>query len=353
MAIDTHGNLFGQLGFDSSTAQKESFAKALPVFQPPLPPPLLSSGELIQKAIDASESLLSPNPTRTKGRNPHYSAWRDSFIELESTTSEILEDPVFWKVVIGCKIVQVAAGSHHTLLQTSSGQIWGFGANGYGQLGKHLPIVNTIPSVIIPCFSTPVKKIWAGGDTSAYLTESNFDGLSELYTLGAGIWGQLGNNTFRQIQSTMVPVTDISRLTYYDENSKRMTPISLNSLSMGHTHVAAVIKTSVDNRKNLPHFGFNVFTWGSNHVFQLGNGKRSMSSRPIQPNALPTVKMELADEGVSDSLTPSSSSPKIGLQVFPGIFEDSFSEIDQGKKEAEYIIPPQKIACGHDTTAIY
>ncbi|KGG50034.1 hypothetical protein DI09_92p70 [Mitosporidium daphniae] len=299
MAIDTHSNMFGQLGYDSLKS-KDSDLDALVLFKVPSPAQQLTTGEMIQNAIEASDSLLRPNPKKLKGQEPQRIKWRDSIAELDGSTAERLHRPLFCKVDLGNKIAEIAAGTHHTLLRTASGQVWGFGANGYGQLGKLLGVVNMTPIVVNAPFSTPITGIWAGGDTSAFLTESSPGNLAECYTTGAGMWGQLGNNSFRQCQFEMVPVTDISRLSYYNESTGRISPIALNSLSIGRTHLAATMQTRVDNDGVLPRFGFNVFTWGSNHAFQLGNGKRAMASKPIQPDALPVIQDEFTKDGIQE-----------------------------------------------------
>ncbi|XP_053978763.1 X-linked retinitis pigmentosa GTPase regulator [Hylaeus volcanicus] len=86
----------------------------------------------------------------------------------------------------GAKIVQVAAGSYHSLALTDDGGVFAWGSNLEGQLG--LPdvsgLVNKPTKVHIP---EPVKQISAGYYHSAFLTESGL-----VYVCGESESGKLG-----------------------------------------------------------------------------------------------------------------------------------------------------------------
>lgn len=80
----------------------------------------------------------------------------------------------------GSKIVQIAAGSHHSLALTSDGGVFAWGSNLEGQLG--LPdvsgLVNKPTKVHIP---EPVKQISAGYYHSTFLTgNSLIENIGEL-----------------------------------------------------------------------------------------------------------------------------------------------------------------------------
>ncbi|CAL7951444.1 unnamed protein product [Xylocopa violacea] len=86
----------------------------------------------------------------------------------------------------GSEIVQIAAGSHHSLALTNSGGVFAWGSNLEGQLG--LPDVSGLmnkPTVVhIP---EPVKKIAAGYYHSTFLTESGL-----VFVCGEAESGKLG-----------------------------------------------------------------------------------------------------------------------------------------------------------------
>ncbi|XP_015600373.1 X-linked retinitis pigmentosa GTPase regulator [Cephus cinctus] len=86
----------------------------------------------------------------------------------------------------GPRIVQLAAGSHHSMILTSDGDVMAWGSNLEGQLG--LPgisgLVNKPTKVQIP---EPAKQISAGYYHSAFLTETGL-----LYVCGESESGKIG-----------------------------------------------------------------------------------------------------------------------------------------------------------------
>ncbi|KAK9306232.1 hypothetical protein QLX08_002971 [Tetragonisca angustula] len=101
----------------------------------------------------------------------------------DSTSTPVL---VYDSGLAGSKIVQIAAGSHHSLALTSDGGLFAWGSNLEGQLG--LPdvsgLVNKPTKVHIP---EPVKQISAGYYHSTFLTESGL-----VYVCGESESGKLG-----------------------------------------------------------------------------------------------------------------------------------------------------------------
>jgi alpha-tubulin suppressor-like RCC1 family protein len=90
-------------------------------------------------------------------------------------------------------VVEVAAGLLHTLALTESGQLYSFGANNDGQLGRetvHKPgeWANPTPTLVtLPGQDGPVMQIAAGRTSSFAVTESG-----QLYAFGENRYGQLG-----------------------------------------------------------------------------------------------------------------------------------------------------------------
>nr|XP_033324996.1 X-linked retinitis pigmentosa GTPase regulator-like [Megalopta genalis] len=101
----------------------------------------------------------------------------------DSASSPVL---VYDTGLAGPTIVQIAAGSHHSLALTSDGGVFAWGSNLEGQLG--LPdvsgLVNKPTKVHIP---EPVKQISAGYYHSSFLTESGL-----VYVCGETESGKLG-----------------------------------------------------------------------------------------------------------------------------------------------------------------
>jgi alpha-tubulin suppressor-like RCC1 family protein len=89
----------------------------------------------------------------------------------------------------------VAAGLNHSLVLLSDGSLRTFGSNQYGQLGSRINSGTTTPnptsvSALKPTGATGWKQIAAGGYHSAAI-----DSTGKLYTWGWNYYGQLGNST--------------------------------------------------------------------------------------------------------------------------------------------------------------
>ncbi|KAK0180100.1 hypothetical protein PV327_005776 [Microctonus hyperodae] len=86
----------------------------------------------------------------------------------------------------GPKIIQVAAGSHHSLALISDGSVFAWGSNLEGQLGLSgiSGLVNKPTKIHLP---EPIKQISAGYYHSAFLTESK-----NVYVCGEAESGKLG-----------------------------------------------------------------------------------------------------------------------------------------------------------------
>lgn len=90
-------------------------------------------------------------------------------------------------------VVEVAPGLQHTLVLTESGQLYSFGANTSGQLGRETTPepgkwANPTPALItLPGQDGPVVEIAAGREFSLAVTESG-----QLYSFGNNRFGQLG-----------------------------------------------------------------------------------------------------------------------------------------------------------------
>jgi len=92
-------------------------------------------------------------------------------------------------------VVQIAAGDAHTLALTESGQVYAFGANSSGQLGNTINMDNaeanpTPTPVLLPNGSGKVVEIGAGYSASYALISTG-----RLYAWGWNWYGQLGRWT--------------------------------------------------------------------------------------------------------------------------------------------------------------
>ena len=89
-------------------------------------------------------------------------------------------------------VVQVAAGDSHSLAVTSTGQLYAFGYNNFGQLGiatnSGTENPNPTPALVgLPGATGPVAQSAAGADFSLAVTSTG-----QLYAFGYNFDGQLG-----------------------------------------------------------------------------------------------------------------------------------------------------------------
>ncbi len=91
----------------------------------------------------------------------------------------------------GGPVVQIAAGDSFSLARTSTGQLYAFGENLFGALGNSNTggQPNPVPTqVILPNATGPVVQMDAGGLFTLAVTSTG-----QLYALGSNEYGQLGN----------------------------------------------------------------------------------------------------------------------------------------------------------------
>ncbi|XP_008550734.2 X-linked retinitis pigmentosa GTPase regulator [Microplitis demolitor] len=106
--------------------------------------------------------------------------------QISTSDSSTLPVVIYDSNKVGSKILQIAAGSHHSLALTIDGDVLAWGSNLEGQLG--LPgtsgLINKPTKVNLP---EPVKQISAGYYHSAFLTKSGV-----IYICGEAESGKLG-----------------------------------------------------------------------------------------------------------------------------------------------------------------
>lgn len=86
------------------------------------------------------------------------------------------------------KAIKIAAGSYHTAVLASSGTIWTWGSNYYGQLGDGTTVDKLVPVSVTGL--APVMLVANGEYQTSAIT---YDG--SLWTCGQNNYGQLGDGT--------------------------------------------------------------------------------------------------------------------------------------------------------------
>lgn len=145
---------------------------------------------------------------------------------------------------------QVENNHSSTLAIKTDGTLWGWGRNGYGELGDNTIAHRSSPVQTI-AFGTNWKQVSKGLNSVAAIKT---DGT--LWTWGENINGELGDNTSTPKRSS--PVQTVS----FGDNWLQV--------SIGYSHVGAVKQDGT------------LWMWGSNAYGQLGDNTIVPKSSPVQ-----------------------------------------------------------------------
>jgi alpha-tubulin suppressor-like RCC1 family protein len=179
-------NRFGQLGDSDGNGTAEAHPIPAPVSLPG------ASGPAVQVAAGDAHSLVltSSGQLYTFGENRFGQLGRAA--NAGSENANPVPAPVVLPGATGIP-VEIAAGAEHSLALTSSGQLYAFGDNRFGQLGSPTNTgsdsANATPArVTLPGAVGQLAQIAAGLDHSLALTSAG-----ELYAFGDNVFGQLGS----------------------------------------------------------------------------------------------------------------------------------------------------------------
>jgi hypothetical protein len=178
-------NYFGQLGSPTSNGTSEPNPTPTQVTLPG------ASGPVTQIAAGALHSLALTSTGQL------YAFGENDFGQLGITANVATYEPNPSPTLVTLPgasgpVTQIAAGGYHSLAVTSSGQLYAFGENAFGQLGITANVGTSEPNpsptlVSLPGASGPVTQMAAGALHSLAVTSSG-----QLYAFGANEFGQLG-----------------------------------------------------------------------------------------------------------------------------------------------------------------
>jgi uncharacterized repeat protein (TIGR02543 family) len=234
-----------------------------------------------------------------------------------TTTRQLVPRDItsYFPLQSGEKIISVTLGGHHSSALTSSGRLFMWGSNEYGQLGNNTTAHQTIPINITSHFSLlageKITQVSLGNGHSSALTSSG-----RLFMWGINFSGQLGDGT---TSSKLTPtditshfsllagekishvalglshtsvITSHGRILMWGDNSdsqlgdqtntNRLIPTDItsrfsllegekiNQISMAMSHSSALTSTG------------RIFTWGTNTYGRLGDGTTTMRRIPTE-----------------------------------------------------------------------
>ena len=181
-------------------------------------------------------------------------AWGDNGYGQLGNGKDGLANSSFTPIEIGIDAdwVEISAGGSHSLARKSDGSLWAWGSNSYGQLGDGTKTNSNIPVKVGT--ESNWKAISAGASHSLALKN---DG--SLWAWGANSYGQLGNDT--KVNSSE-PV--------------RIGTGTWKAISAGGWYTLALKSDG------------SLWAWGDNETGQLGIGSNSLKdfrSTPVQVGA--------------------------------------------------------------------
>jgi alpha-tubulin suppressor-like RCC1 family protein len=198
-------------------------------------------------------------------------AWGDNtFGQLGDRTTSQATSPV--QIVAGTQgagmlsgITSLCTGQNHVTALTSSGAVYAWGDNAYGQIGD---------STISNIRTSPVQVL-AGAQGSGSL--SNISSLAngsmhslavstagEVFAWGYNYYGELGNGQSGNGTDRAIPV----RVVAGEQGTGDL--YSIVGVSAGWIHSVALTSSGT------------VFSWGDNTYGQLGNGTNNSSNAPVK-----------------------------------------------------------------------
>ena len=180
--------------------------------------------------------------------------------ELGDGTTKSEKVPVLVHLPAGVKLKAIAAGQYHCLAVTRSGLVYAWGSNAFGQLGDGTTVDSDVP-VRVKLPGGVAATAAGAGDSHSLVVTTNGD----VYAWGKNNFGQLGNGTTTQADR---PV--------------------LASLPAGVV-ATAVAAGGVSPTAKVPNGDYSlalsstgaVYAWGANGIGQLGNGGTTSSTTPV------------------------------------------------------------------------
>ena len=150
------------------------------------------------------------------------------------------------------RVERISAGGAHSFIVTVDKKVYAFGENSYGQLGLNDTIDRPVPIQIATTSITKINRVVAGSNHSLILT---YDG--KIYSFGAYTRGELGLGDHSQSPFNNYIPNEI--------NAKHFNYDHIIQVSAGRLHTLALTKND------------NIYVFGRNSNGQLGinNGNES------------------------------------------------------------------------------
>jgi RCC1 and BTB domain-containing protein len=199
--------------------------------------------------------------------------------------------PKLLERLAGKRVVDLSACGFHTGCLTETGELWTWGEGKFGRLGHGCERNCHTPRLVESLFGKKPCRVSCGGFHTAAVTE---DG--DLYTFGGGEHGQLGHNDrMNKLKPTLVQALD---------------GVFTSQITCGWSHSVAL---SAQGR---------VYTWGNGDHGKLGHGSGRKVSVPNVVEQLKdyrVVRVASYNEHTAALVEPfdHSTGPRGGMHALP------------------------------------
>ena len=190
--------------------------------------------------------------------------------ELGDGTTKNSDVPVIVDFPPGVTITQVAAGAYHSLAVSSTGAVYAWGLNSDGQLGIGTTIDQPTPSLVTLPTGVLAHDV-AGGDVDSLMVATS----GAVFAWGDNSYGELGDGSTSPSSvpvAVQLPADTVATAVAAGGSSPTAQPpggqYSLVLTSLG-----------------------SVYAWGSNALGQLGDNSTVSSSTPVESEVAKGVSM--------------------------------------------------------------
>ncbi|KAI9218667.1 regulator of chromosome condensation 1/beta-lactamase-inhibitor protein II [Blastocladiella britannica] len=295
-----------------------------------------ASGALGRGLSDAESQAVSAGSPPVDERAASLPAWAQPVTPIPIKNMPVATIELRQVQGLAAPVARVAAGRGHSLALLTDGRAFSWGSNSHGQLGlgdwsRSNQVVSTPTEIRLPNRRGPVTQIAACGDATLLATTTTTNTATttaaaaantnstvtthEVWAMGNGLPGTLGNGLFTHVQPSPVRVRNVSGMVEYSEAARAVVGGAPRSMVLAPTHAACILGMAPAT----------VYTWGSGAEYATGNGRRGYVAVPTPATPLPwRFGFRAASKGVAgpengDGVAQMVVDGDVQLVVGPGV----------------------------------
>ncbi|XP_015608978.1 RCC1 and BTB domain-containing protein 1 isoform X3 [Cephus cinctus] len=215
---------------------------------------------LCEKRIKTFAYDSGPHVLALTHQGEVYSWGHNAYYEVGNGSSNQTHTPASICMNLSDKfVIDIACGSHHSLVLTDEGEVYAWGQNNCGQVGSGISSNQCAPRKVNSSLSTKKVISIACGQTSSIAVTDNGD----VYAWGYNGVGQLGIGNY------------VNQLNPYKVAT--LVGVVIEKVVCGYAHTIALSDEGV------------LYVWGGNTYGQLGLGNKTNTCIPIRLDGVPEM----------------------------------------------------------------